>query len=702
MKNTKKSFKKFSDRAKSGKRGKDAARRALLAAVAATGTDISGVRLRFTEDLGPAGRRSDKVMRGESRVEGQFSGARGGFGFLRRESGEDIFIPRDRTAGAIDGDTVEVIYHEYRDHSGNIKTEGRVTRIIEEGRREVVGRIEEEHFRHGRHTYRRYILLPDDARLGGRFWVGELSGARPGDKVIARIRRERDGLHTADVTESFGRAETKEANYAAILAEHGIPTEFTEEELAEAENVTRVPPYGENRVDHTAECVFTIDGEGAKDLDDAVSLVRTPGGGFKLCVHIADVSAYVTERTALDRCATARGNSVYFVDKVVPMLPTALSNGACSLNAGEEKLTLSAVIYLDAEGVIKRVNIHPGLIRSRVRGVYSEVNALLLGTATADIKKKYSAVAPSLKRMEELYRILKRKADRRGYMELEDREAVIILDGDGHPTDIVARERGTAEKMIEQFMLTANEAVARELTARGIPCVYRVHSAPPADKLSELAVFLHNLGFDTSAITREKADAGDFSDLLSAARERGNAEVVSYAILRAMAKAEYSDKHAPHFGLGLEDYCHFTSPIRRLSDLVTHRIIRRVLFDGKRPQLYASQARRAAAAATEAELRTLDAERKIENLYKVIYMEDKLGESFDATVSGVTAFGLFCQLSNTCEGLVPMESLPYGFVYDEKNLSIRSRTVCFRVTDPVRVRLVEADRVTGRLRFELA
>ena len=477
--------------------------------------------------------------------------------------------------------------------------------------------------------------------------------------------------------------------------------DFTPEEEAEARFFASLPAETEGRRDLRDEVIFTIDGAGAKDLDDAVSLKRTKSG-WLLGVHIADVSHFVKERGHLDRAVMARGTSVYFTDKVVPMLPKSLSNGACSLNAGEDKYTLSAEIKLDFEGKIVSSELFPAVIRSRVRGVYSEVNAIFEERADGELLKKYKSVIPSLRRMHELYLVLKKKSEKRGALELESKEAEIVLDENGAPVDIIQRERGDAEKLIEQFMLTANEAVATLLFDAKIPCVYRVHEAPPEDKLDSFLNYAHNLGFDTSYISREKCSPRDFSSLLSEAAERDIAFPVSYAMLRAMSKAKYSEARGSHFGLGLEKYCHFTSPIRRLSDLATHRIIHRVLFDGKRPEIYSSYAKRAAAAASEAELRALGAERKIENLYKVIFMSERIGEIFDAVISSVGPFGIFCMPENTCEGLVPISELPGQFVFDEKNLSLRSYSTVYKLGDKIKVRLEEADITRGKLRYSLA
>ena len=462
---------------------------------------------------------------------------------------------------------------------------------------------------------------------------------------------------------------------------------------------TPLSDEGRERFGNTV--IFTIDGASAKDLDDAVSLKRLRGGGYELGVHIADVSYYVRERSHLDRAVMARGTSVYFTDKVVPMLPKSLSNGACSLNAGEDKYALSAKIKLSPSGEILDTEIIPSVIRSSLRGVYSEVNAIFEKRADETVLKKYEKLLPTLEKMHSLYLTLKTKSEKRGSLELDSPEAEILLDESGIPVDIIKRERGDAEKLIEQFMLTANEAVATKLYDAKIPCVYRVHEPPPPEKLSEFLNFAHNMGFDTSYISREKCEPSDFKKLLDASVKKGVSLPLSYVMLRTMSKAKYSEKRADHFGLGLGKYCHFTSPIRRLSDLATHRIIHKVLIEGKRSELYTSYSKRAAAAASEAELRALSAERRIENLYKVIYMQDRIGEEFEAIVSSVTSFGLFCMPENTCEGLVPISELGASFIFDEKNLSLRSRDTVYKLGDKVKVRLEEADIIRGKLRYSI-
>lgn len=708
MKNnrTKKSIEKFSKRNTHKRKSKERAKNELLRAVAETGVGTDSLRLSFSNDGGRRARYSDKVRRDEKIIKGVFSSSKSGFGFVTPMSSDterDIFIPEGRTASAIDGDLVEISYHTYTSRFGEEKTEGRVRKILEFGRKTIIGTLSRDNsFRAGKkRSPIKLTVVPDDPAILIRPTVREHSGAQLGDKVEAILDRGSGYPIECDVIRNFGNAYTRTANYDAILAECEIESGFSREELAEAEFFASMPILDEGRVRRIHDVILTIDGIGAKDLDDAVSLKRLKGGAWQLGVHIADVSHYVKERTHLDRAVMSRGTSVYFADKVVPMLPPALSNGACSLNPGEDKYALSAIINLSSDGEIISSKLEPSIIRSRVRGVYSEVNAIFAKTASAEIKKKYKEVIPTLEKMRELYLVLLHRSEMRGALDLETAEAEIVLSNEGEPVDIVKRVRGDAERLIEQFMLCANEAVARLLFEKRIPCVYRVHEAPPPEKLSEFLTFAHNLGFDTSAISREKSSPADFSALLNKAREREIIAPVSYSMLRSMSKAKYSDVRSAHFGLGIDSYCHFTSPIRRLSDLATHRIIHKVLIENKRPEIYSGYARRAAAAATEAELRALTAERRIENLYKVIYMERFVGEEFDATISSVTSFGFFAELENTCEGLVPISELFGVFTFDEKNITLRSRSVTYKLADKVRVRLEEADIIRGKLRFSV-
>ncbi len=690
----KKDFNKFSKRSSVKARAK----RELLKMVEQTNVGTKAAHIRFVEE---PYRRSSTREKNVS-AEGVFSEASGGFGFVSVEGEErDIFIPESATNGAIDGDLVKILYHKFLSHSGEEKTEGRITEILEYGRSTVIGTVEADTVRIHKRRMNILYLFPDDGKIKRRIFLRDSLGAVAGDKVNARLMRDPYSYDLyADVITNFGNGMSKEANYMAILAECQIDTDFTKEELYFAKEAANEAIDTHGRIVRD-EIIFTIDSESAKDLDDAISLKVNTDSTYTLGVHIADVSHYVKEKTVLDRLVMKRGTSVYFTDKVVPMLPPDLSNGACSLNPGEDKYALSAIITLNKHGKILKTAIEPSVIRSRVKGIYSEINRIFDGSADDALYEKYSECIKTLREMHGLYKILLKKSEERGSVDLESSEAQILLDDKGMPADIIRRERGDAERMIEQFMLTANEGVATLLLNEGIPCVFRVHDAPAEDKLSDFINYAHNLGFDTSYISAQKCEPKDLAKLIKEASERGIGEAVSYACLRSMAKAAYSEIHKPHFGLGIENYCHFTSPIRRLSDLATHRIIHGVILEERPKEKYRSYAKRAAAAATDGELRALSAERRIENLYKVIYMSDRIGETYPAMITSVTSFGIFATLENTCEGLVPISQIDGNFVFDEKNICLRNNKYVLRIGDKITVKVEEADMTRGKLRFSL-
>ena len=702
----KKNVSKFISRTRSRTRKKrETARSALARAVAETGIPYDAAKFRDRYDGGPY-RRKGRARSDERRAVGVLRLSAGGFGFVKPEDetddGRDLFIPAGGVGAAMTGDTVEIAYRVFRDYEGQAHTEGRVLRVLRYGRETVIGTLLCEGGKYRGAKRDRFYVVPDDPALRLRPYVRGTFAAEEGDKVEVRLLRERGSARymESEFVRRFGPAFSREANYGAILAACKIPTDFTPEQIGEAERAAQTPITEQGRV-LRRERILTIDGADAKDLDDAVSLRRRKDGGWCLGVHIADVSYYVGENSALEELAMQRGNSVYFTDKVVPMLPPALSNGACSLNAGEKKYTLSAMIALSREGEIEGVSIEPSIIVSRVRGVYDEVNAIFGKTASEEVLRKYKDLLPTLASMRALYEVLRKRSAARGALELEESDARILLGADGIPKEILRRERGDAERMIEQFMLAANEAVATLLTEKGCPCVYRVHEPPPEDKAEEFLLYAQNLGLNVAGIDREHLTTLDFSRLLGQAEARGVAYPLSRRMLCSMAKAVYSEGKKPHFGLSINCYCHFTSPIRRLSDLATHRVIRRVLLEGRAPQSYAPYIRRAASAATEGELRAMTAERRIDALYKALYLSERIGETFPAVITSVTNFGIFAELANTCEGLIPIEDLPQGAIFDAPTYTLRTSTRLYRTADAVTVRVEEADIIRGKVRFSL-
>ncbi len=647
-------------------------------------------------------------MTRETLLKCKFSDSGRGFGFAEVIEGEsvgcaDIYIGYGDTLSAMTGDTVLV--HRYRAGEAGYSrgNEGEVTKILERGNTEVIG------------TFTRTgavgTVYPDDAKLHALVHVagGDMGDARTGDKVAVKItefpKRHRDEqMHILSgyVTAVFGRAETREANYAAILHRHGIPTEFSDDVIFEAEDSAAREITPGDRYDLRHMPTLTIDGADAKDLDDAISLTRRLDG-WQLFVHIADVSHYVSADGAVDREAYRRGTSVYFVDKVVPMLPTALSNGACSLNGGADRYALSALVTLDSEGNPISYDFKKSVIRSDVRGVYSEVNDLFGKGRDSAFLPKYAAVYDMLTDMHTLYGILRTAAERRGQLSMESPEAKFVLDEKGIPTDIVPQIRGEAEMMIEQFMLTANVAAARWLTDRGMPCLYRIHPDPMPDKMRAFAVFAHNMDLDAAGIG-EGVTTHRLSALLSDAEGKGVADVVSGVMLRALSKAKYSEKAAPHYGLALPLYAHFTSPIRRYPDLFVHRAITAVLCGTRRPVHPAESAR----VSSETELRAVAAERQIKDLYMAQYASLHIGEEYEAVISSVCAFGVFAKTDKLFEGLVPLRELfgADGADFNEDSLTltgyVNGQRRVYRLGDRITIRVAHADVPAGQINFTLA
>ncbi len=632
-------------------------------------------------------------------VEGVFSATRHGYGFLTvTGEKEDFFVPAPKTGGALHGDRVRAVLRKSRGE----RAEAEITEILSYGKETVIGTLCSERVagkrRGGKYFVRRFLL--PDSDLFPEIEV-QNTALPDGEKAEVTVVRGKAGTLTGSITRSFGSCESRTANYEAILAENGIPAVFPDDVLAEAAQAAAEPlsDAGRNR---PREIIFTIDGADAKDLDDAISLTKI-GDAYRLGVHIADVSHYVKRHSACEKEAMARGTSVYFVDKVVPMLPEILSNGACSLNAGEDKYAISAYITFEKNGEIKNTEVRRSIIRSTVRGVYSEVNDLLLKGGKSAFFRKYEKVYPTLLEMRDLYTLLAKRGRHRGIIDFDRPEGIVLLDENGDPYAIEKRERGIAERMIEQFMLAANTGIATALHAAGFPAVYRVHDKPDPDRVRDFVAFADALGLDTAAIREgEGKTPVAFANLLRSAQKRGIGDTVSYVLLRTMAKAKYSAETHGHFGLAIRYYCHFTSPIRRLSDLVTHRLVKQYLID-KDPENQADRlyARDAATAATEGEIRALTAEREIENLYKTLYMINHIGEEYEATVSGLTSFGIFAELDNTCEGMIPFTAYGHRYVYDERRQIIVGPERTFRFGDRIRVRVEEADLINRKVKFAL-
>jgi ribonuclease R len=686
-----------------------------------------------------------------STITGIFSYSGKGYGFCQpdeefvRQGIGDVFIPPRQTKGAMTGDRVTVsAEHTGLRDDGTNGYEGEVL-TVEPAASSLIGTL--------RSFGGDWWVEPDSKRWGVTVSVprkdAEVSGASDGWKVevvpsggpyfarerVSSFRGRSFGAPSCEVegriASVFGDGLTRDANYAAILTGCGIRTSFPESVLAAADASASAPvdPSSDpERRDLRGKVIFTIDGAGAKDLDDAISLEKKDGGWI-LGVHIADVSHYVRPDSPPEKEAVLRGTSVYFTDKVVPMLPESLSNGACSLNAGADRYAMTAEVTLDASGVRTGTRIFRSLIRSRVRGVYSEVNDLLEKGADSPFAEKYAEVLPTLSDMAELYRILRDRAKREGSLELEDAEAVILLDENGNPCDVVRAERGDGERLIEQFMLQANMGVAETMHALGLPCLYRVHARPDDDKLRAFAVFASGVGLDTRGIVTEKDESSGrktdgkdrelpanelirrLSAILSDAEERGMGPMISVMLLRSMMKAKYQAVPARHFGLGAELYCHFTSPIRRYPDPFVHSVLTAVFERTGCGELtaqsevnpntaadFAKVAAERAFTSSDCEVRAMDAERDIENLYLTLYMARHIGEEFHAAVSGVTKNGMFVRCDNLAEGFVPADCWP-GARTDEEHMTLTAKGRTWTLGSPMDVILTEADPGTRRITF---
>ena len=576
------------------------------------------------------------------------------FGFAVTDDGIEYFIPGKCMLGAMPGD--RVLISPIPSRSG--EPEGEILDILEFGSSQLTGRIE---FDDGKP-----YLVPDTASRNHVIIVREESiPFENGDKVLAEIvyRGRRHAEHKVRITLVFGSSEYAASSAASILAVHGAPTAFPDEVLKEARKIAEggVQEYSfNNREDLRDMTIFTIDGAESKDLDDAVSVEKTRKG-YCLGVHIADVSHYVKGNSAIDKEALLRGTSIYYADKVIPMLPKELSNGICSLNPDEDRLTLSAFMELDNEGNMLSYRFCKSVIRSRVKGVYSEINRILDGTEAPEIAGKYSAVRKNIMLMNELADKLIAKKKLRHAPEIETTESKLIIDENGICCDVIPRERGKAERIIEEFMLTANEAAARLAKDKKVPFVYRIHEAPPEAKTEALHEILPKYGFECPHFSEFKP--AHAAKILESAKDTDKFEAVNMLVLRSMAKAKYSHEPLGHFGLVLDDYAHFTSPIRRYPDLAIHRIITDILagYNGEwLSKRYEGFAINAADRSSAAEIRAVTIERECEDCYKAEYMKAHIGESFTARISGVTEFGFYAELPNTVEGLVHIRTLPEG------------------------------------------
>lgn len=624
------------------------------------------------------------------------------FAFVMLEDGtSDIFIPGRFTKGAMPGDDVLVEKFEHPRVEGS--DEGAILAILTE-KNDLVGTV--------RRVEGRLRFVPDDCPAITMPLARDCEGgAKDGDKVAVEIlnRGSRQEDHRVGVAMRFGSSDEAKRCAKALLYAKDIRTRFPDKVRDEAkkfEGAEVSEKDCEGRMDLRALPIFTIDSAETKDIDDAISLTRTSDGGFELGVHIADVSNYVKPGTELDNEAFSRATSVYYADQVVPMLPKALSNGICSLNENELRLAFSCLMRLDKEGNLTDYRFVKSIIRSRVKGVYSEINALLAGTADAEIKAKYADVIDQLPAMKELYGHRARLRKERGCMDIESGEVKLILDENGRCIDVKKRTSGESESMIEEFMLLANQCAAHFARVKQIPFVYRVHEEPNAEKLERLHALLQACGINDH-FAKDVPTPKELSAILEGVRGTPYEQIVNTGMLRCMSKALYEEKPKGHYGLVLKDYAHFTSPIRRYPDLAIHRIMTDLLKGTEKETMilrYTDFAERASKQSSEREVIAMQIERKAEDCYKAEYARRHLGECYEGTISGVTQRGLFIELDNGVEGFVPASSLtPSGTSLTEGvRLTDPASGKTWSLGDRMMITIVRADVNLGKIDFEVA
>ncbi|MCZ0777685.1 ribonuclease R [Lactobacillus delbrueckii] len=652
-------------------------------------------------------------------VEGVFRANDKGFGFVRLddEEADDVFINSDATKLALDGDRVKVKITAGGNPWNGKGPEGQVEEILERGASSIVGeytpledlQVKISHFAG-------YVISTNKKFKKYRVYVSE-NGLIPqmGDMVKVSLKtyptEDLPDQMTGAVVEIIGNKNDPGVDIMSIVAEHDIRTEWPEDALEQAnaipDHVTEEERHEAGRRDITDQPAVTIDGDDSKDFDDAVVLWKLDNGNYHLGVHIADVAHYVKEGTPLDREAFARGNSTYLVDRVIPMLPFRLSNGICSLNEGVDRLVLSCDMEITPEGERVSYDIYPAVMRSHGRLTYNKVNqALRADVPDSDLEDKYVKVRPMLKDMAALHEALYNQRHARGAIDFEEPEAKIIVDEKGKPVDIVLHSRGTAEKMIESFMLLANETVAEAYYRKKVPFLYRVHETPEADRITRFFEFCSAFGLNV------KADPNDIKPLdlqKVVTKTLGTPEeaVLQMMMLRSLKQAHYSEDPLGHFGIAAKYYTHFTSPIRRYSDTMAHRMIHAYLEEGMGDEVkehFKEELPEVADQTSTQERRSIDTERATNDLKMTEYMADQVGNKFEAVISSVTSFGMFVQLENTVEGLIHISNLKDDYYsYDEKTMTLTGRATHkkYKVGMPIKVVLTNANVEQHQLDFEV-
>ena len=661
----------------------------------------------------------------QASIEGVFTGNARGFGFVTVEGMErDVYIPEEKKGQALNGDRVRILVT--RQEEGDRRAEGQVVRVLEHANSQVIG------------TYEKNksfgFVIPDNTRIGVDVFIPQEKdmGAVTGHKVVAKIRDFGDGKRrpVGEIVEILGHVNDPGTDILSIVRAYGLPEEFPPEVMAQIQNIpdqVYVPQetpalscgsrYGlddlrtheewagdlAGRLDLRSLPTVTIDGEDAKDLDDAITICRHGDGGFILGVHIADVSHYVPAGTCLDEEALKRGTSVYLVDRVIPMLPHKLSNGICSLNQGQDRLALSCIMEVDAKGSVVDHRICETLICSDRRMTYTAVNAIVEEQAKEEMEQ-YRDFVETFMEMKELSSILRQRRRSRGAVDFDFAESKIILDEDGNPLEIKPYERNTATRIIEDFMLLANETVAEDYYWQSVPFLYRSHDNPDPDKMKQLAAFINNFGYSVR-MSQGEIHPKEVQKLLDRIQGTEEEALLARLTLRSMKQAKYTTECSGHFGLATRFYTHFTSPIRRYPDLQIHRIIKESLRGGlkeRRLGHYSHILPGVAVQTSALERRADEAERETQKLKKCQYMEQFVGSSFEGVISGITNWGFFVELPNTVEGLVRLADLPGDYyAFDEARYQLVGERTgkTFKLGQRIRVMVAGADRITRTVDF---
>ena len=625
-----------------------------------------------------------------------------GFGFVRIENEEEIYITKENSLNALNGDRVLV---EILEESNKVKSaEGKVVRILKHEKDTIVG-IFQNNKSFG-------FVVPDDRNFGTDIFISKknFGKARDNHKVLVKITKyPQDGKNAeGKIIEVLGNVNEAGVDMLSLIKEYNLPSTFPEEVVEEAKK------YGDkidekdikNRVDFRDREIFTIDGEDAKDLDDAVRVEKLDNGNYKLEVHIADVSHYVKENSLLDREAIIRGTSIYMLGRVIPMLSRELSNGICSLNEGEDRFTLSCIMEIDKKGNVISGEVVKGIINVTKRMSYTDVQAILDGNEL--VINHYKPYIQEFKNMEELALILKNKRMEQGYLNLDIPESKIGLDIDGKVVSVGKYETSFANEIIEQFMLSANETIAEKFYWLQAPFIYRVHEKPDIEKIQELNKFLFNFGLKIKA-NKDNIYPKEFAKILEETKGKEEEKVVSNLVLRTLKLARYEAENKGHFGIASNYYCHFTSPIRRYPDLFIHRVISKYLeenYDVKDNWIeeHQKQAEDRAKQSSEREKIATKVEREAEDLKKAEYMESRIGEEYEGIISSITSFGMFVELENTIEGLIRFEDLgDEYFIYNEekKQLIGEKSNKVYKIGDKVKIRVKKASKILRQIDFEI-